>query len=193
MTDMNRPVDKEKTALSIRRWVESVVIDLNLCPFAERELVSDRVRFSVTEASSALELSIALESELELLARDASIETTMLAHPSVLQDFADYNQFLETADQLLHEMDLEGIFQIASFHPHYQFADTLPDDPENYTNRSPFPVLHILREESLEKAVANTPDIDQVPVRNIAKMNELGTERIRSILLSCDVEKSHTH
>lgn len=178
-------MDSEKAAMSVRRWVETVVVDLDLCPFARRELVNERVRFSVTDASSDIELSIALESELELLVRDSTIETTMLIHPKVLRDFADYNQFLGTADQLLIEMDLEGIFQIASFHPDYQFADTGPDDPENYTNRSPLPVLHLLREESLEKAVATTPDIDQVPVRNIEKMNEMGVERLRSLLRNC--------
>jgi hypothetical protein len=180
-------VDKKKAAMAVRQWVESVVIDLNLCPFAKRELDNDRVRFSVTEVSSTIELAVALESELDLLTREAPIETTLLIHPNVLQDFADYNQFLGTADQLLVEMDLEGAFQIASFHPDYQFAGTRPDDPENYTNRSPYPVLHLLREESLEKAVASTPDVDQVPIRNIAIMNELGTERLRSILLACGV------
>lgn len=171
---------------SVRRWVETVVVELNLCPFAKRELVNDRVRFTVADASTETALLIALESELELLTRDSAVETTMLIHPDVLTDFSDYNQFLDLADGLLTQMDLEGVFQIASFHPDYQFADTEVDDPENFTNRSPYPVLHILREESLERAVASMPDIDQVPVRNIATMNSIGAERLRALISGAD-------
>lgn len=171
---------------SVRRWVETVVVDLNLCPFAKRELVNDRVRFTVTDASTETALLMALESELELLTRDSSVETTMLIHPDVLADFSDYNQFLDLADGLLTQMDLEGVFQIASFHPDYQFADTEVDDPENFTNRSPYPVLHILREESLERAVDCMPDIDQVPVRNIETMNRIGAERLRALVSGPD-------
>jgi hypothetical protein len=97
----------------------------------------------------------------------------------VLADFEDYNQFLGLADGLLEQMQLDGVFQIASFHPDYQFADTHPDDAENYTNRSPHPILHLLREESLARAIEHTADIDQIPMRNIQKMNELGTERLK--------------
>lgn len=158
---------------------------MNLCPFAKREMINDRVRFSVTDAATEIQLLVALEAELEMLACDMSIETTMLIHPGVLQKFADYNQFLDKADRLLVQMNLEGVFQIASFHPEYQFDGTSPDDAENYTNRSPYPLLHILREESLERAVAHTQDIDQIPVRNIEKMNSLGSEILRKILRSC--------
>jgi len=97
----------------------------------------------------------------------------------VLADFGEYNQFLDLADGLLEQMQLDGVFQIASFHPDYQFADTHPDDAENYTNRSPHPILHILREESLARAIEHTADVDQIPLRNVQKMNELGTERLK--------------
>jgi hypothetical protein len=120
-----------------------------------------------------------LEAELEHLVGNASIETTLLVHPHVLTDFEDYNQFLEMADGLLMQMELDGVFQIASFHPDYQFAGTHPDDAENYTNRSPFPLLHILREESLSRAIEHTPDVDQIPLRNIEKMNELGAKKLK--------------
>jgi hypothetical protein len=169
----------DKTEPMVRRWLESVVIELNLCPFAERELMNDRVRFAETDAATEVQLLQALEAELEHLAGNASIETTLLVHPHVFADFADYNQFLEIADGLLLQMELDGVFQIASFHPDYQFADTQPDDAENYTNRSPFPLLHILREESLARAIEHTPDVDQIPMRNIRKMNELGTEELK--------------
>jgi hypothetical protein len=169
----------DKTELTVRRWLESVVIELNLCPFAKRELINDRVRFAETDARTEVQLLQALEAELERLVGDASIETTLLIHPQVLADFADYNQFLELADGLLLQMELDGVLQIASFHPNYQFADTHPDDAENYTNRSPFPLLHILREESLARAIEHTPDVDQIPMRNIHTMNELGTEKLK--------------
>lgn len=167
------------TVSAVRRWLESVVIELNLCPFAKRELINDRVRFVETDATTEVQLLQALEAELERLVGDTSIETTLLVHPQVLANFADYNQFLELADGLLLQMELDGVIQIASFHPDYQFADTHPDDAENFTNRSPFPLLHLLREESLARAIEHTPDVDQIPIRNIQTMNELGTEELK--------------
>jgi hypothetical protein len=172
-------------ATAVRRWVEDVVIDLNLCPFAKRELLAERVRFDVTDASTETELLEVLASELDRLVSTPSIETTLIIHPHVLSDFLQYNQFLDIADRLLVQLKLEGVIQIASFHPDYQFADTQPDDPENFTNRSPFPILHLLREDSLEKAIASTADIDQVPIRNIATMQRLGVEALRSRLRAC--------
>ena len=169
----------DKITAAVRDWLESVVIGLNLCPFARRELIHDRVRFSISDATSEVQLLQALEAELEHLAEDAAIETTLLIHPDVLQDFADYNQFLELADGLLVQMQLDGVFQIASFHPDYQFAGTDADAAENYTNRSPYPILHLLREDSLSRAIENTADIDQIPLRNIRKMNQLGIEKLR--------------
>lgn len=169
----------------MRRWVESVVVDLNLCPFAKRELVRNRIRFSVTEATAEEDLLIVLESELELLSSDPSVETTLLIHPDVLQDFYDYNQFLDYADGLLVQMKLEGVYQIASFHPHYQFGGTDPDDVENYTNRSPYPLLHVIREESLERAIAEIPNADQIPARNIELMQSLGQDKLQALLQAC--------
>lgn len=170
---------------AVRRWVEAVVVGLNLCPFAQRELLNDRVRFVTTEANDEEQLLIALEAELELLNQDLSIETTLLIHPGVLQDFFDYNEFLNLADGLLRQMDLEGVYQVASFHPGYQFGSTEPADAENYTNRSPYPLLHLIREDSLERAIAAYPDIDQVPVRNVELMNELGADKLKALMKSC--------
>ena len=165
--------------------MESVVVDLNLCPFAKRELVKSRVRFTVSEAISEEALLIALEAELELLSDDPSVETTLLIHPMVLAEFGDYNQFLNHADGLLTQMRLEGIYQIASFHPNYQFGGTDPDDAENYTNRSPYPLLHLIREESLERAIAGFPGVEQVPARNIELMNSIGSEKLQALLRAC--------
>lgn len=164
-----------------RDWLEKVVIGLNLCPFAHREFANDRVRFAITDAATELQLLQSLESELQLLFGDTSLETTLLIHPQVLSDFGDYNQFLDLADGLLVQMNLEGIFQIASFHPDYQFDGTAPDDAENYTNRSPYPTLHILREDSLAKAIDVTPDIDEVPERNIQTMRSLSAAQLKTL------------
>ena len=167
-----------------RRWVESFVVGLNLCPFAKRELLDDRVRFVVTDADDEELLLIALEAELNFLESDQSTETTLLIHPEALQNFPDYNQFLDLADALLVEMNHDGVYQVASFHPDYQFGGTEADDAENYTNRSPYPMLHILREESLERVIAGYPDIDQVPVRNVTLMNDMGKNKLESLLVS---------
>ena len=173
---------------SVKRWLEHVIIGLNLCPFAKRELIKDRVRFVDTDATTEQQLLVALEAELLLLNKDSSIETTLLIHADVLQEFYDYNQFLDLADGLLEQMSLQGVYQIASFHPHYQFAETAPEDVENYTNRSPYPILHILREESLERAIADYADVDQIPVRNIELMNELGITKVRALMQDCLVD-----
>lgn len=165
--------------------METVVIDLNLCPFARRELVNDRVRFAVTDASTEEALLAAQQAELELLEQNPSVETTLLILPAVLQDFSAYNQFLNYAEELLVQMDLEGIYQIAGFHPHYQFAGTNPEDVENYTNRSPYPLLHFIREDSLDRAIANHPDVRGIPARNIELMKSMGVERLRKLLLAC--------
>ena len=172
----------EPIITAVRHWVESFVVELNLCPFAKRELVKERVRFVSTPAASEEALLIALQEELLLMEADASIETTLLIHAEVLQDFYDYNDFLDIADSLLVQMDLDGVYQIASFHPDYKFGGTQPDDAENYTNRSPYPVLHILREESLEHAIEGHPDADGIPERNIALMNKLGVDKLRALL-----------
>ena len=170
---------------SVRRWVESFVVDLNLCPFAKHELVNDRIRFVLTRAQTEEALLNALQTELELLSHDDSIGTTLLIHAEILQDFDQYNQFLSVADQLLHHMALDGVYQVASFHPAYQFAGTNPNDAQNYTNRSPYPVLHILREENVTQAVDRTPGIERIPLRNIELMNHMGKDQLALLLQSC--------
>lgn len=187
---MNEPNEQQITA-AVRHWLESLVIELNLCPFAKRELVKDRVRFVVTPATTEDELLQALQAELEFLQAHSEVETTLLIHPAVLQNFGDYNQFLNSADDLLTGLQLEGMFQIASFHPDYQFADTAPDDAENYTNRSPYPLLHILREASLEQVIADTLDVAQIPARNVALMNGLGREQLQKMLQACVTGKGN--
>jgi hypothetical protein len=176
------PGDSDAITASVRHWVESFVVGLNLCPFAGRELRQERIRFVVTSSTTETELLASLQAELEWLDTDPAIETTLLIHPRVLQDFDDYNQFLETADDLLSAMDVDGIYQVASFHPRYQFAGTAVADVENYTNRSPYPLLHLLREQSLERSIASYPDTGQIPLRNIELMKRLGIARLKQLL-----------
>ena len=170
---------------SVKRWVETVVIDLNLCPFAKDALINDRIRFTITEATTEEQLLADLQAEIELLDTEQSIETTLLIHPRVLVDFDKYNQFLNYSDGLLAQMEREGIYQIASFHPDYQFAGTRPEDAENYTNKSPCPMLHLLREESLEQAIASHPNPEQIPEHNVALMEIMGTQKLKALLRAC--------
>lgn len=170
---------------STQHWVESIVVGLNLCPFASKALLTNRIRFTVTGAISEEQLLDELQVELGLLDHDPSIETTLLIHPGVLQEFDRYNQFLESADRLLEILQLEGVYQIASFHPDYRFAGTDTNDLGNYTNRSPYPLLHLLREESVARALAGFTGADQVPLRNIALMERLGQAKITALVQAC--------
>ncbi len=178
---MNDDVEVSAT----RRWINRVVVDFNLCPFAKRELLNDNVRFSVAKATTIEQLLEELLSELNLLFKQEEVETTLLIHPHVLSDFFDYNDFLDTANGLLVQHQFDGVFQLASFHPNYQFAGTDEHDASNYTNRSPYPMLHILREESLSKAIDAYPDIDAIPERNVTLMKDIGGEKLREVLRAC--------
>lgn len=159
-------------------WLEKAVIGLNLCPFAKAVQVKKQIRYVVSAAATPEELLEDLLAELRLLQdTDAEqIETTLLIHPYVLGDFLDFNDFLDTVDIAAAEPEFNDDFQVASFHPQYQFAGTEADDIENYTNRAPYPTLHLLREASLDKAVEAFPDADQIPERNIVTMEKLGRE-----------------
>jgi len=168
----------------VRHWLETFVIELNLCPFAKREFINNRIRFQLSKATTEQQLIDDLQHELERLNHDKSIETTLLIHPHVLQNFYDYNDFLDLADALLVQMQLEGIYQIASFHPDYHFAGTEIDDVENYSNRSPLPLLHLIREDSLAEAVAHYPKPEHIPERNIALLKKLGKDHIATVFKS---------
>ncbi len=178
-------MDNDTLINTVRQWVEQLVIGYNLCPFAKRELVRDRVRFVASRAQDEEQLLVDLENELTLLGTDEGIETTLLITPQVLQDFFDFNQFLGRADQRVAQLKLKGVFQIASFHPDYQFGGTEPDDAENYTNKSPYPVLHLLREASLDRAIENYPDAESIPERNIEQLDLMGSDQLRRLLEDC--------
>ena len=167
-----------------RRWLERAVIGLNLCPFAKAVYVKEQVRFVLSDATTPEALLEQLAEEL-LLLRDTPAEqtdTTLIVHPQVLTDFLDYNDFLDNADAAVEALDLQGVLQVASFHPQYQFAGTAADDASNYTNRAPWPTLHLLREDSVERAVAAFPDPDVIVERNIATLDELGVEGWNTLL-----------
>jgi hypothetical protein len=171
-----RAISNEEIVSATRRWLEKSVIGLNLCPFAEIPYRGNRVRFQVSEQRSAAGLLEELRSELTLLASTdpKACETALLIHPWVLTGFIEYNDFLEVCDEAVRGLDLEGVLQVASFHPQYQFAGTQPDDIENYTNRSPYPMLHLLREASVERAVEAAGDTEAIYRRNIRTLRALG-------------------
>ena len=167
-----------------RRWLERAVIGLNLCPFAKAVHAKGQVRYVLSGATTPEALLEDLGEAL-LHLRDApaeEVDTTLVVHPGVLADFLDYNDFLAQADALVAELGLEGVLQVASFHPGYQFAGTAPDDAGNFTNRSPYPTLHLLREASVTRAVATYPDPDAIIDRNIDTMQRLGAGGLRDLL-----------
>ena len=177
-------VDPVAVEAGVRRWLERAVIGLNLCPFAKAVVVKQQVRIVVSDASTECALLEQLGEELALL-RDTpaeDIDTTLLVHPQVLGDFLDYNEFLGDADALVEAMDLEGVLQVASFHPRYQFADSAPEDADNLTNRAPYPIQHLLREASIDRAVAAYPDPDVIVERNIDTVRKLGFDGWEKLL-----------
>lgn len=162
----------------VRQWLDEVVIGQQLCPFAATPRDENRVRIAVSHATDEEALLKDLQAELEHLSDTpaAELETTLLAIPDLLEDFEDYNDFLDLVDMWLEQFGWEGEMQVASFHPHYQFADTEADDAGNLTNRSPWPLLHIIREESLEQVLEHFPDAEAIPERNIERMRALSAE-----------------
>jgi hypothetical protein len=176
---MSKPIADHDAVIALtQKWLEKAVIGLNLCPFAKAVHIKNQIRYVVTEASTNEELMAVLMEELELLAETNpdKVDTTLIIHPQVLNDFEDYNDFLDVADAALEEMDLDGILQVASFHPDYQFADTDKNDIGNYTNRSPYPTLHLLREDSVDRAVEAFPEAEDIFEKNIETMEKLGHE-----------------
>lgn len=163
-----------------KTWLERAVIGLNLCPFAKAVHVKGQIRYVLSDADSVetlienllLELNLLAESKMRASADE--IDTTLIIHPHVLNDFLDYNDFLEIADGAVEELGLTGEIQVASFHPQYQFADTKLDDITNYTNRAPYPTLHLLRESSVARAVAAFPEAAEIFEKNMVTLETLG-------------------
>ncbi|MDX1490124.1 MAG: DUF1415 domain-containing protein [Pseudohongiellaceae bacterium] len=171
---------------SVRLWLEEAVIGLNLCPFAKRELNAERIRFALSNDTDFELLLEHLAQELARIHEDESVETSLLIYSSGLKEFDDYLDFLDLAQAYLEDRGLLGVYQFASFHPQYMFAGTSHSDPANYTNRAPYPVLHILREASLERAIESYPDTQSIPERNIALMQEHSAEYWQSVFAKFD-------
>jgi len=168
----------EAVIAAMRQWIEKAVIGLNLCPFAKAVYVKNQVRYVVSHAPHLDGFLEDLDRELDFLAAadPDEIDTTLLIHPTLLPDFLDFNDFMQLAEAAVDEHGLEGVIQIASFHPRFQFEGTEPDDLGHYTNRAPFPTLHLLREASIERAVAAFPEAETIYERNIEMLQKLGVE-----------------
>jgi hypothetical protein len=177
-----RPSDEEVIART-RRWLERAVIGLNLCPFARAAYVRDRVRLVVSHARHIDALLEELDRELQFLVNTPAdqLETTLIIHPTLFPDFLDFNDFMAVAEAAPADQDLEGVIQLASFHPQFQFDGTEPDDVSNCTNRSPYPTLHLLREDSVEKAVSTLEDPDVIFEENIRVLQKLGPQGWRDL------------
>ena len=174
-TQITHP-DEANIIARTQAWLEKAVIGLNLCPFAKAVHIKQQIRYVVSPATTETELIEHLAQELAHLAATSSktTDTTLLIHPNVLQDFLDYNDFLDTADEVLETLELDGELQIASFHPQFQFADTDAEDITNYTNRAPYPMLHILREDSVDAAVKAFPEAEAIYAVNMQTLRTLG-------------------
>ena len=168
----------ERAIAETRAWIERAVIGLNLCPFAKAVHAKGQIRYVVSDDTDPEDLLNTLCAELQRLweTDPAEVDTTLIIHPQVLADFLDYNDFLELADQAVEDMGLEGVLQVASFHPQYQFEGTSPDDVGNASNRSPYPTLHLLREDSVDRAVDAFPDAERIYETNIETLTQLGPE-----------------
>jgi uncharacterized protein len=179
-------VDNMNAIAATRHWLEQAVIGLNLCPFARAVHVKEQIRWVESEARDARALLDDLVRELQFLAAadPATVDTTLLIHPYVLNEFLDYNDFLDVTDAALEELGVAGILQVASFHPNYRFEGTAADDAGNFSNRSPYPMLHLLRENSIARAVAAYPDAAAIYERNVETLRRLGADGWESLMSS---------
>ena len=175
---MHQPADTERIAIEdTQLWLTRAVVGLNLCPFAKAVMTKGQVRYVVSELTEPEQVLKLLQTEMQTLvdADPDTLDTTLLIAPYLLPDFLDFNEFLFDCEAVLQAMDLEGVLQIADFHPNYQFAGTAPEDVENRTNQSPYPTLHLLREDSVTRAVQAFPDAALIYERNTALLREMGT------------------
>ncbi|KDM91741.1 DUF1415 domain-containing protein [Photobacterium galatheae] len=169
--------------LNVEQWLDDVVIGLNLCPFAAKPRRNEQIRIAIYETDSLEELLEGIYQEIKRLDSTpvCDLDTSLVVCPNLLQDFDEYNQFLDMVEALISQCGKEGIYQVASFHPDYCFYGTAPGDAENLTNRAPYPIFHFIREDSMEKVLAHYPDPDAIPERNIEKMKKLTDEEIRRL------------
>jgi hypothetical protein len=174
--------DNETIITAVKQWLEKTVIGLQLCPFAKSVFDADKIRYTVSNSRDTEALMLELHDELKRLDDVPELETTLIIINQQLSDFEAFNQTLDYIDDMLDQYGWSGSFQVASFHPYYQFADTKIDDRENWTNRSPYPIFHILRESSLELAIESFPSIVDLPQENIKRMNGLSSQVFAQVL-----------
>lgn len=168
-----------------KTWLETVIVEYNFCPFARRELERGSIHYRVVPDIDMAKCLEALIIECERLDKDRTIETTLVIYPYGLESFDDYLGLLEIAERLLIEQGYEGIYQLASFHPNYCFADAGSDDPANYTNRSPYPMMHLIREDSIERALKSYAQPEEIPGINIELARKLGEEKLKQMMEAC--------
>lgn len=185
----NQKLSRAEVERKTLGWVKEFVVGLNLCPFARPLLVSGALRVTVCEATDNTGIAKVLLDEIELIEKvsEAEIATTLVVFPNALQEFSAYLAFLDSAQQLLDEMDLVGVLQLASFHPNYQFAGEPEDSASHYTNRAPFPMIHLLREDMLTRALDTFPNPEQIPEQNIQTLEDLGLDGIQQMLIALDL------
>ena len=176
------------TIAATHHWLEQAVIGLNLCPFARAVYVKRQIRWVESPARDAVDLREDFVRELQFLAAadPETVNTTLLFHPHALNDFLEYNDFLDVADDAIEEHGLAGVLQVASFHPAYRFEGTAPDDVENFSNRSPHPMLQLLREDSISRAIAAFPDAATINQRNVATLRHIGTSGWHKLMFRAD-------
>jgi len=177
---MKSEMDKSRVIDETKDWIRKMVIGLNLCPFARAVFDANRIRYVVSEATDERTLLRELREELRELADTPMdvVETTLIIHPNVLQDFYSFNGLLSVVDEVVEDEKLRGEIQIASFHPEYRFQNTAPEDVENYTNRSPYPILHLLREQSIANVMRDPEDLLRIPERNIQVLKKMGLANV---------------
>ncbi len=166
-------------------WLKSVIIEHSICPFAQREQDRGSIHFSISHDTEIEQCLLYLMLECDRLDTETGIETTLLIYADAFTEFDDYLDFVEIAEALLAEQGYEGTYQLASFHPDYCFQGSDPDDAANYTNRSPYPMLHLLRETSIERAVAGHPNPESIPQHNIELTRKLGLAKVQALLAAC--------
>ncbi len=178
-------ITSEQIIEQTKCWLDNIIIAHNICPFAKKERDRDSIYFTINDSIEIAQVLENLVFEYERLDQQPEIETTLFILANCCQDFDDYLDFVELANQLLNALNYEGTYQLATFHPNYCFAESAIDAPENYTNRSPFPMLHIIREESLEKALNTYPNPELIPQRNIEYCQKLGIKKMQEMLAKC--------
>lgn len=177
--------DTDKIILQTEKWISDVVIGCNFCPFAAREMKRGSIRYRCEPGADIEKVLITLIEECTILDNDKDVATTLIILPGAFTGFFSYLDMVELAEKLLKKEGYEGIYQLASFHPEYRFEGSSKDDASNYTNRSPYPMLHLLREADVEKALSHFPDPDSIPENNIAFTKKMGLEYMQHLWRSC--------